>query len=72
MAIDWLPLGLIGSVFFWTVFIILGLLIPFFIFISTFTLWKILHELKKISKYLELAEQKKERETLGQNPRSND
>ena len=49
-----------------------GLLMPFFVFINTFTLGRIVRELQKINKYLELMEQRGRREILGQHPRPND
>ena len=72
MGIDWLPLGFTGGLFFWVIFIILGLLMPFFILINTFTLGRVLRELKKINKHLELTEERRKQETLGQQPRRDD
>ena len=72
MEIDWLPLGFLGSIFFWSVFIILGLLMPFFVFLNTFTLGKIVRKLEKINTHLESEEQIRERQILGQGPRPND
>ena len=72
MEIDWLPLGFLGSIFFWIVFIILGLMMPFFVLINTLTLGKIMRELQKTNKILASVDQKREREVLGQYPRPND
>ena len=63
---------LFGSLPFWIIFIILGLLMPFFIFINTLTLGKIVRELQKINRHLEIAEQRKTQETLGRHPRPKD
>lgn len=54
MNIDLLPIGFSGGILFWILFIILGLLMPFFIFINTYTLVRILQELKKMNNYFNL------------------
>ena len=69
MISDLFPIGLTGGMMFWICFIILGLLMPFFIFINTFTLGKIFRELQKINKYFELVEKRRVQETLGHKPR---
>mgnify|MGYP001178802665 CR=1 FL=1 len=54
MEIDWLPLSLSSGIFFWITFVLLGLLMPFFVLINTFTLGRILQELKKINRHFDL------------------
>ena len=72
MEIDWFPLSFFGSVFFWIIFLVLGLLMPFFVFINTITLGKILRELQKTNSYISMVEKNREQQTLGQYPRPND
>ena len=72
MEIDWLPIGLFGSFFFWVLFIILGLLMPFFVFLNTFILGKISREIKNLNKCLGYLEKLKEREMLGKYPNPNE
>ena len=72
MEIDWLPLSISGGIFFWVIFVLLGLLMPFFILINTFTLGRILQELKKINRHFALLKEKKIQETLGYQPRRSD
>ncbi len=72
MGIDWLPISLSGGIFFWFLFLILGLLMPFFVFMNTIILGRILQELKKINNYYSLMMERDRKDTLGQKPRSND
>ena len=72
MGIDWLPISLSGGIFFWFLFLILGLLMPFFVFMNTILLGRILQELKKINNYYSLMMERDRKDTLGQKPRSND
>ena len=64
MNIDLLPIGFTGGILFWILFIILGLLMPFFIFINTYTLVRILQELKKMNNYFKLLETRDKQKTL--------
>ena len=64
MNIDLLPIGFSGGILFWILFIILGLLMPFFIFINTYTLVRILQELKKMNNYFKLLETRDKQKTL--------
>jgi|TARA_B110000438_G_C15175097_1_gene377683 hypothetical protein len=69
MNIDLLPIGFSGGILFWILFLILGLLMPFFVFINTYTLVRVLQELKKINNYYNLLEDRHRQKTLGQQPR---
>ena len=64
MNIDLLPIGFSGGILFWILFIILGLLMPFFVFINTYTLVRILQELKKMNNYFNLLETRDKQKTL--------
>ena len=72
MGIDWLPISLSGGILFWFLFLILGLLMPFFVLMNTITLGRIFQELKKINDHYKLVREKDKRKTLGQEPRPND
>ena len=72
MEIDWLPLSLSGGILFWVFFVLLGLLMPFFVLINTFTLWRILQELKKINRNFDLLKNKKKRKNYEHQNRQNE
>ena len=71
MGIDLLPLGFSGGVLFWVFFVILGLLMPFFVLINTFTLGRILGELQKLNKHHNLLEERRRQKALGRQPLGN-
>ena len=64
MNIDLIPIGFSGGILFWIFFIILGLLMPFFVFINTIILGKVLKELKNINKDFDILKKEKTQQNL--------